>query len=209
MKTNSKTPDATETRKTEHLGHEYDPTVTNWTAVSFPGDRHGLTTKLRREARDAVLRCRGSEEKFQQFMDTLEVITAWGRAKLEADKAEIKRNAELASTRAEEEARRAEFRASIQAGVTIRVSATDTGFIEQSPRDGSIRATYDTASDERGPVAAMAQMMLAEGRSPTSVLEINAFGRTGIGSGQTLTQLAAGGAGAGAATQGGFQGIRV
>ena len=115
---------------------------------------------------------------------------AWARAKMEADKAANQRNAELDAARSAQAARREEFRARIQAGPTIRVSATDTGFIEQSPRDGSILAAYDTAGDEFEPVAAMAQMMIVEGRDPNSVLEINAFGRLAIGSGQTLAILA-------------------
>ncbi|WP_306129188.1 hypothetical protein [Roseovarius sp. MMSF_3350] len=51
---------------------------------------------------------------------------------------------------------------------------------------------YDTAGDEQGPVSSMAQMMIAEGRSPTSTLVIDAFGRPGVGSGQTLAALAGG-----------------
>jgi hypothetical protein len=55
----------------------------------------------------------------------------------------------------------------------------------------------------------MAQDMIQEGRAPTSILEINAFGRPGIGSGQSLTDLAATGNAAEAPAQsGGLTGIK-
>ena len=180
----------TAARKTKHFGHEYDPTETNWTNVSFPADPIGLTGRLRSEFRNTIQRCRGSDEKFQQILDNLEVMLAWAEVKLAADKEANKRAAETAAAKAAEHERREAFRARIQAGPSIRVSATATGFIERSARDGSARAVYDTADDARGPVAAMAQMMIAEGRDPNSRLEIDAFGRPGIGSGQTLAELA-------------------
>lgn len=155
-------------------------------------------------------RCRGSDAKFQQLVDNLEVLTAWAKAKLEADKQANAQAAEMAAARAAQEAQREAFRARIQAGPSIRVSATATGFVETSHRDGSILALYDTADDEQGPVASMAQMMLAEGRCPTSSLEINAFGRPGVGSGQTIATLAASAGGAEAPEHsGGLQGIKV
>lgn len=175
---------------TKHLKHEYNPSETNWAALTFPTDHYGMTAKLRREFRSAIQRCHGSDEKFQQVLDNLEILVAWGQAQLEADKAVNRRKAEAAAARTAQAARREEFRARIQAGTTIRVSATDTGFIEQSPRNGAVLGVYDTAEDELGPVASMAQMMIAEGRDPNSVLVIDAFGRQGVGSGQTLAQLA-------------------
>jgi uncharacterized protein YdcH (DUF465 family) len=200
----------TKTRKTTHHGHEYDPTETNWAALTFPADPFGLSTKLRREFRDAVNRCKGSDDKFQHLLDNLEVLQAWAKTRLEADKRENAKSIEMAAARAAEERRKEEFRSRIQAGPSIRVSATATGFVETSRRDGSILAIYDTADDEQGPVASMAQMMIAEGRSPTSTLEIDAFGRPGIGSGRTLADLAAS-AGSEAAAEpasGGLQGIK-
>jgi len=181
----------TKTRSTKHLKHEYDPSETNWAALTFPADPFGLSSKLRTEYRAAVNRCRGSDDKFQHLIDNLEILQAWAKAKLDADKLANARNAKMAAARAAEERRKEEFRSRIQAGPSIHVSATATGFIETSRRDGSILAAYDTADDEQGPVASMAQMMIAEGRSPTSVLEINAFGRPGVGSGRTLADLAA------------------
>lgn len=179
------------TRTTTHLRHEYNPAETNYSALSFPADHFGLATKLRREFRDAIQRCRGSDEKCQQVLDSMEVLMAWAQAKLEDDKAANALAAAAASAQAAEAARQEEFRARIQAGPNIKVTATATGFMEQSPRNGSVLAIYDTADDARGPVAAMAQIMLDEGRDPTCTLEIDAFGRPGIGSGQTLPQLAA------------------
>lgn len=198
------------TRTTTHHGHEYDPTETNWAALTFPADPFGLSTKLRREFRDAVNRCRGSDDKFRHLLDNLEVLQAWAEAKLEADKLANARNAEMAAARAAEERRKEEFRSRIQAGPSIRVSATATGFVETSRRDGSILAVYDTAEDEQGPVASMAQMMIAEGRDPTSTLEIDAFGRPGIGSGRTLADLAASACTEATSepTSGGLQGIK-
>jgi hypothetical protein len=178
------------TRKTKHIQHEYSPTEANWAALSFPTDPSGLTTKLRREFRDTIQRRRGSDERFHNVLDNLEILMAWAKAKLEADEKANVVSAQAAAARAMQAARREEFRSSIQAGVTIKVSATDTGFIEPSPRNGSILAVYDTAADARGPVVAMAQIMIAEGRDQNSTLEIHAFGRRGIGSGQTLKQLA-------------------
>lgn len=211
--TNTKTTAADrKARTTKHLQHEFNPAETNWAALSFPTDALGLTTKFRREFRDAVQRCKGSDEKFKLVLDNLEVIMVWAQAKLEADKAANEFSAKAAAARAEQHARREEFRARIQAGAAIRVAATETGFIEQSPRNGNVLAVYDTADDDLGPVASMAQMMIAEGRAPTSVLVIDAFGRPGIGSGQTLAQLAAPVADSEApmrATSGGLQGIRV
>ncbi len=203
----------TNARTTKHLGHEFNPTETNWSAVAFPADPYGLTTQFRREFRTTIQRCRGSDEKFQQVLDNLEVLVAWAQAKLQADKVENENTVRVAAARAEQEARQEEFRARIQAGAPITVTATATGFIEQSLRTGAILATYDTADHELGPVIAMAQMMIAEGRDPNSVLTINAFGRPGIGSGQTLTALVATVKGTDApasapATPGGLQGIR-
>lgn len=196
--------------KTTHLGHKFDPTETNWAALTFPADPYGLTSKLRTEFRATVNRCRGSDAKFQQLVDNLEVLTAWAKAKLEADKQANAQTAEMAAARAAQAAQREAFRARIQAGPTIRVSATATGFVETSRRDGSILAVYDTADDEQGPVASMAQMMIAEGRSPTSTLEIDAFGRPGVGSGQTLAALAGDVISDEApAASGGLQGIKV
>jgi len=209
-KTTSKTNDTAKMMTTKHLGHEFNPAETNWAALTFPADPFGLSAKLRREFRDAVNRCKGSDEKFQHLLDNLEVLQAWAIAKLEADKRANANEAEMAAVRAAEERRKEAFRARIQAGPSIHVSATVTGFIETSRRDGSILAIYDTAEDARGPVAAMAQMMIEEGRSPTSILEINAFGRTGIGSGRTLADLAALGGNDAAPDRatGGLQGIR-
>lgn len=167
----------------------------NWTTLEFPTDADGITANLRQGFRTAVLRCRGSEQTFQRVLDTLDILTAWATAKLADDRAEIAAMAEAAAAREELEARREAFRALVQAGAPIKVTATATGFIEQSPRDGAVLAVYDTADDERGPVVAMAQMMLAEGRDPSSTLNIDAFGRPGIGSGQTLRQLAGTGTG--------------
>lgn len=195
--------------KTKHLGHEFDPSETNWAALTFPADPYGLSSKLRTEYRAAVNRCRGSDAKFQQMVDTLEVLTAWAKAKLEADKQANANAADMAAARAVQEAQREAFRARIQAGPSIRVSATATGFVETSRRDGSILAVYDTADDEQGPVASMAQMMIAEGRAPTSTLEIDAFGRPGLGSGQTLAALAAAGGTEAPEHSGGLQGIKV
>lgn len=180
------------TRKTKHLQHEFNPKETNFAILDFPADPAGVTTKLRHAFRETVQRCRGNHEKFQQVLDNLEILAAWAQAKLEDDKATNARNAAAAAARAAEAAREEAFRARIQAGPTVRVTATSTGFIEQSPRTGAVFAVYDTADDARGPVAAMAQMMLAEGRDPNSVLEIQAFGRPGVGSGQTVRQLASG-----------------
>jgi len=192
MSKTTSTAKATPKPKTsKHLGHEYDPTETNWAALTFPADPFGLSTKLRREYRDAVNRCRGSDEKFQHLLDNLEILQAWAQAKLDLDKQANAKANEMAEARVAEERRKEEFRSRIQAGQPIHVSATATGFIETSRRDGSILAIYDTAEDEQGPVASMAQMMIAEGRSPTSTLEIDAFGRPGIGSGRTLADLAA------------------
>jgi hypothetical protein len=200
----------TKTRKTPHHGHEYDPTETNWAALTFPADPFGLSSKLRTEFRNAVNRCKGSDDKFRHLLDNLEVLQAWAEAKLEADKQANAKNAEMAAARAAEERRKAEFRSRIQAGQPIHVSATATGFIETSRRDGSILAIYDTAEDEQGPVASMAQMMIAEGRAPTSTLQIDAFGRPGIGSGRTLADLAASGNSEATAetSTGGLQGIK-
>ena len=186
--TNPKTTTADQkTRMTKHLRHEFNPAEANWAALSFPTDPLGLTTSFRREFRDAIQRCRGSDEKFRQVLDSLEVLMAWAQAKLEADKAANEISAKEAAARAAEAERQEEFRARIQAGVTIRVSATETGFIEQSPRNGAILAVYDTADDEHDPVAAMARMMIAEGRNPNSTLVVNAFGRrTGL---QRVKQL--------------------
>lgn len=178
-------------RCTKHTKHEYNPAETNWAALSFPIDAYGMTAGLRREFRAAVQRCHGSDEKFRHLLDNLEVLTAWAAAKLEDDKATNARNAAAAAAAGAEAARREEFRQRIQAGLPIKVTATDTGFMEISPRNGSVLAVYPTAGDPRGPVAAMAQMMLDEGRDPNSPLDIHAFGRPGIGSGQTLQQLAA------------------
>lgn len=200
----------TKTRTTKHIKHEYDPAETNWAALTFPADPYGLTSKLRSEYRAAVNRCRGSDEKFQHLIDNLEILQAWAKAKLEADKLANARNAEMAEARAAEERRKEEFRSRIQAGPSIRVSATSTGFIETSTRDGSILAIYDTAEDASSPVAAMAQAMIDEGRDPTSILNIDAFGRPGIGSGRTLADLAAS-AGTEATVEpasGGLQGIK-
>jgi hypothetical protein len=156
-----------------------------------------------------VNRCKGSDDKFRHLLDNLEVLQAWAEAKLEADKRQRQEHAEMAAARAAEERRKEEFRSRIQAGPSIRVSATATGFIETSRRDGSILAIYDTAEDEQGPVASMAQMMIAEGRAPTSTLQIDAFGRPGIGSGRTLADLAASGNGSHRrASTGGLQGIK-
>jgi uncharacterized protein YdcH (DUF465 family) len=209
-KAKTSTASAPKTRTTTHHGHEYDPTETNWAALTFPADPFGLSSKLRREFRDAVNRCKGSDDKFQHLLDNLEVLQAWAEAKLEADKQANARAAEMAASRAAEESRKEEFRSRIQAGPSIRVSATATGFIETSRRDGSILAVYDTAEDEQGPVASMAQMMIAEGRSPTSTLQIDAFGRPGIGSGRTLADLAAsaGTEATAEAAPGGLQGIK-
>ncbi|WP_333814844.1 hypothetical protein [Tabrizicola sp.] len=211
--TNSSAPAAqTNARTTKHLGHEFNPTETNWSALAFPSDPYGLTTQFRGEFRSMIQRCRGSDEKFRQVLDNLEVLMAWAQVKLEADKVEIENTVKVATVRAEQEAEREEFRARIQAGPPITVFATATGFIEQSPRTGAILATYERRGmgTEAGPVASMAQMMIAEGRDPNSVLTIHAFGRPGIGSGQTLAALASvKGTGAPAqATQGGLQGIR-
>ncbi|TGN67331.1 hypothetical protein E4L95_05350 [Paracoccus liaowanqingii] len=189
--TKSKSTAATpQAQKTKYLSHEFNPSETNWAALTFPADPYGMSSKLRREFRDMVLRCRGSNEKFQHVLDNLEVLMAWAAARLEADKASNAVAAEAATARAAEEARQEEFRARIQAGTTIKVMATATGFIEQT-RNGAVLAVYNTADDARGPVAAMAEMMLNEGRNPNSQVEIHAFGRPGIGSGQTLQQLAA------------------
>ena len=183
--TKSKT--APQARTTKYLSHEFSPGETNWAAVAFPTDAYGLTNNLRREFYDTIVRCRGSNETFEHVLDTLEVLMAWAQTRLEADRAEIASKVADAAARSAEEDRKEAFRVRIQAGETISVMATATGFLEQSPRNG---ATYDTADDARGPVAAMACMMLAEGREPSSVLRINAFGRPGIGSGQTVGQLA-------------------
>lgn len=166
------------------------PGEANWAALAFPTDADGLTTNLRREFRNAVVRCRGGDETFQRVLDCLDVLMAWARAKLEDDRADIASMAEAAAARDEMAARQEAFRARVQAGVTIKVAATATGFVEVSSQNGSVLATYDTADDARGPVTAMAQMMLAEGRNPTCILDIQAFGRPGIGSGQTIGQLA-------------------
>ena len=88
----------------------------------------------------------------------------WAAAKLEDDKQANKCAAEVAADRAAEDARREEFRACIQAGPAIRITATTTGFIGLKPRDGSVLAMCETADDEQGPVASLAQMMKAEGR---------------------------------------------
>ena len=145
-------------RKTKHSGHEYDPTETNWTKLTFPADPIGITSKLRTEFRNTIQRCRGSDEKFQQVIDNLDILTAWAEAKLADDKISRKRSAEVAAARAAEQQRLEVFRARIQAGQSIRVSATVTGFVEHSTRDGSVLAEYETVDDERGPVAAMAQI---------------------------------------------------
>jgi hypothetical protein len=195
--------------KTEHLRHEYDPTETNWAKLTFPADPSGLTVKLRREFRDAVQRCRGADDKFRQVLDNLEVLMAWGQAKLEADKIANQRSAEVAAARVQQAEREEAFRERIQAGPTIRVSATSTGFIEESVRTGAVLAVYDTAEAAAEPVAAMAQAMIAEGRNPNSVLVIDAFGRPAIGSGQTLGHLAAYGTEISApVVEGGLQGLR-
>lgn len=173
--------------KTTYLKHEFNPNEGNWAALTFPADISGLTKKLRAEFQSTIQRCRGNDSSLQQVMDNLEVLVAWAQVKLVADKAANAAIADAAAARSAEEARQEAFRIRVQAGVTISVMATATGFIEQSPRIGAI---YDTADDERGPVAAMAAMMLAEGRDPNSALNIHAFGRPGIGSGQTLGQLA-------------------
>lgn len=162
----------------------------NFAALTFPTDTDGLTARLRHEFRDAVLRCRGSEQKFQLVQDTLDLLAAWAQAKLADDRADLGAALAEAAARDELEARREAFRARIQTGPAVKVSATATGFVEIDPQDGTIRATYDTADDPRGPVQAMACMMLAAGRSPTAALQIDAFGRPGVGSGQTLGELA-------------------
>lgn len=177
-------------RTTQYLSYEFNPSETNWAALTFPTDVSGLTTKLCKEFRDTIVRCRGSNETFQHVQDTLEVLMAWAQAKLEDDRATNAAAIADADARAALEARQEDFRARVQAGVPIKVTATAFGFVEQSAQNGSILATYDTADDARGPVAAMACMMLAEGRDPNSPLVIHAFGRPGIGSGQTLGQLA-------------------
>ena len=199
----------TKARKTKHLRHEFDPAETNWAALTFPADPYGLTAKVRTEFRAVVNRCRGSDEKFQQLVDNLKVLTAWGEAKLKADQQANAKAAEMAMARAKEDQRREEFRSRIQAGPRLRVSATADGFIETSLRDGTILAVYNTAEDARGPVRAMAQEMIAEGRAPNSTLEIDAFGRPGLGSGETLAELAGASNGPKKSAQpGGLQGIK-
>lgn len=202
----------TTTQKTKHLQHEFNPDESNFIALTFPVDPQGVTAKLRQEFRATILRCRGSDEKFQQVLDNLEILMAWAQAKLADDKATNAINAAADAARAAEVERQEAFRARIQAGASIKVSATGTGFIEQHPHDGSVLAVYDTAEDARGPIAAMAQMMLEEGRDPTSTLDIRAFGRQGIGSGRTLQELASSAIGTdnpAAAASGGLMGIRV
>ena len=51
----------------------------------------GITGRLRSEFRAAIQRCHGSDEKFQQVRDTLEVLMAWAEAKLEADNLSVVR----------------------------------------------------------------------------------------------------------------------
>ena len=162
----------------------------NWAALQFPTDIDGLTPDLRQAFREVVLRCRGSEQKFHLVKDTLDILMAWAQAKLADDRAENAARIEAAAAQDELAARQEAFRVRVQAGPVIQVEATATGFVEIIPHNGSAGAVYDCAEDARGPVAAMACMMLAEGRNPASVLKIGAFGRPGIGSGQTLGQLA-------------------
>lgn len=102
------------TRITTHLRHEFNPGETNYSALSFPADPFGISTKLRQEFRAAVQRCRGNDEKFQQVLDNLEVLMAWAQAKLQDDKAANALAASAQAAEAAEAARQEDFRARIQ-----------------------------------------------------------------------------------------------